>query len=185
MNHQTIPSLRSTAPNSIKAEEIRAKLTSNPVYLRSSNASALSQDVSRAKSQNLATDGTGRASSFSLKSMADLTSLMGLAAASLDARMAPGDVIDLGRLKYGTNTGYLCRKTASGDGYVVQTHEQAKSAPFSGMFFPAVNNSNAGITMDMVPVTEVHQLQPPMFGILHSLARFVSRQDISELLMGS
>ena len=185
MKHQNIALLRSTVPNAIKAEESRAKLTSDPVYVRSSNATVLSQDINRAKSKNLATDGTGRVSTFAPKSMAQIKESMEGAAEALDTRLAPGDAIDLGRLNYGTFGGYLCRKNASGDGYVVQTHEQATSAPWSGMTFPTASNRGGELKIDTIPVTNIDQMPLPMYAMLHSIGRFVSRQPMSELLMGS
>jgi hypothetical protein len=154
-----------------------------PCYVRSSRITDHPEDITHANSRNRATDGAGAPSFYTTDSLSDLEKKCWLAADALESRMKPGDVIDLGRLRQGGASGYLCRMTATGDGYVVQTHEQAKTAPFSGLFLPAVNNPQGNTAIDMTPVTDVNQVPPQMYNILHSLARFTTRQPIEQLLM--
>jgi hypothetical protein len=183
MNFRTTAPLQSTAPSFRNTVADRPGSDSPPVYVRSSGITDHPEDITHANSKTRATDGAGASSYWTPDSLSHLKRKSLLVADALQFLMKPGDVIDLGRLSPGGAPGYLCRMTATGDGYVVQTHEQAKTAPFSGLFFPTVNNPDGNIAMDMTPVTDINQVPPQMYNMLHALARFTTRQPIERLLM--
>ncbi|RZL57401.1 MAG: hypothetical protein EOP70_03795 [Variovorax sp.] len=118
------------------------------------------------------------------RSISELQTNARLAAIFLDSYLSPGEAIDLGKMNVGRVPGYICRRTASGDGFVIQTHEQARSAPFSGLFFPSTNNPGGAIALDMTPLTSAEQLPlpSPVEQALYAASRFTARYPKESLL---